>query len=132
MDAASTAVAVFSGELPPPAGGVCQLCPFCRLPRECSPMFVVTSRLPSGPHWIVQRALTDEASETLYCKLTGYSAAICGGSSSFEAVTTLVSGRGAISTIGGVSRVFALPAPRVSKRLAWVSTWLSKLPTIWL
>ena len=28
--------------------------------------------------------------------------------------------------------VLALPAPSVSKRLAWVSTWLSKLPTIWL
>ena len=44
----------------------------------------------------------------------------------------LVSGRGLASTIGGVSSGLALPAPSVSNRRAWVSTWLSKLPTIWL
>ena len=60
-----------------------------------------------------------------------YSAAICDGSS-LDGVddAIFVSGRGATSTIGGLSSVLALPAPRVSNLLAWVRTWLSKLPTI--
>lgn len=58
-----------------------------------------------------------------------YSAASCGGSSVGDGAI-LVSGRGATSTVGGVSKLLALPAPKASKRRACVSTWLSKLPTI--
>ena len=56
-------------------------------------------------------------------------------SSSFATVfgaAIFVSGRGEDSTIGGTGNSFALPAPNPSNRRAWLNTWLSKLPTIWL